>query len=234
MKVQQSFLYWSGGKDASMALYKSLNNPQINLQFLYTTIQQELRRISMHGVPEQLLLKQVAAIGLPLRLMELPASTTHNYYEQITAQQLQAYAKEGLEQAIFGDIFLEDLKEYRLKQLQPWGIQAHFPLWKQATKALLQEFIDLGFKAVVVAANARLLDRSFLGRILDHSFLEDLPANVDPCGENGEFHTFVYDGPIFNHPVVFELGEVVEHQYEAAAGSTHDTVFLFQELKSMQ
>lgn len=135
-------------------------------------------------------------------------------YDDAMKKTIQTLKAEGYTHTVFGDIFLEDLKAYRVERLREVGIKAEFPLWKQDTKELLLEFIDLGFKAITVCVNAKLLGESFVGRILDKQFLSDLPEGVDPCGENGEFHTFVFDGPIFNSPVDFKLGEKVLKQYK--------------------
>ncbi len=130
-------------------------------------------------------------------------------------EKLKALKEEGFTGAVFGDIFLEDLKQYRETQLATIGFKAIFPLWKRNTAELMHEFIDLGFKTIVVCTKAEVLDENFVGRVIDKDFLKDIPAHVDPCGENGEFHTFVYDGPIFQKPVEFTIGEKVYREYVA-------------------
>jgi len=169
----------------------------------------------MHGVREELLEQQAVSIGITLQKFVLPDQPTMDEYERETDQLLNQLHNENFTHSIFGDIFLEDLKKYRETQLAKVNIKALFPLWKRNTTELINEFIDLGFKTIIVCVKAELLDESFAGRIVDKDFLKDLPGNVDPCGENGEFHTFVFDGPIFTNPISFELGEKVFREYKA-------------------
>jgi uncharacterized protein (TIGR00290 family) len=140
------------------------------------------------------------------------------------------FTNQNINNCVFGDIFLEDLKTYREQQLKPAGIKAHFPLWKRPTSEIIKEFIDLGFKAKVVSINANLLDKSFAGRELDQSFINDLPKGVDVCGENGEFHSFVYDGPIFKKPIPLSVGEIVKKEYKSDENSEWDTAFWYADL----
>ena len=185
-----------------------------DVDLLVTTINDHHKRVSMHGLREELLLAQAGVIGLPLHLIRLPESPSMEEYGEIMKTTVQHLQSEGYSWSGFGDIFLEDLREYRDQQLNQLGIQTHYPLWKESTQKLAQSFCDEGFKAVVVCVNGKLLDRSFAGREYDKSFINDLPDNVDPCGENGEFHTFCYDGPIFNTPVKFDIGETIQREYE--------------------
>ena len=217
----KSFFNWSGGKDSSLALYYALKDAQYSIEKLLTNIDNEHRRISMHGVREELLEQQAASIGIPLQKLILPNQPSMTEYEKYTMQMLTELKEQKFSHSLFGDIFLEDLKIYRERQLEKLEITAVFPLWKRDTTQLINEFIDLGFKTMVVCVKAELLDESFAGRIIDKQFLQDLPANVDPCGENGEFHTFVFDGPIFNKPVRFELGEKVFRKYKAPADASN-------------
>ena len=167
----------------------------------------------MHGLRKELLLKQIEAIGIPGNLIELPEQPTNQEYESIMKSKVQELLNEGYTTTVFGDIFLEDLKAYREKQLEPYGIQAVFPLWKKDTKELLTKFIELGFKTIIVCVNSDKLDQSFAGRIIDHDFINSLPDDVDSCGENGEFHTFCFDGPYFKNPVPFTIGETIYSEY---------------------
>jgi uncharacterized protein (TIGR00290 family) len=169
----------------------------------------------MHGVRETLLDAQARSIGLPLQKILLPEQPTMPEYEQQMMETVKKLHAEGFTHAFFGDIFLEDLKNYRQEQLARAGFQACFPLWKKDTVALVHEFIDLGFKAIIVCINAQVLDQSFAGRMLDRNFLKDLPAGVDPCGENGEYHSFVFDGPIFKEPIKFVKGHNIFREYKA-------------------
>lgn len=226
----KAIMNWSGGKDSTLTLYKVLSEG-IELEGLFTTISHQLRRITMHGVREELLDAQAAALGIPLYKLELPASDTMDLYNQLMQEKMNAFKKAGVTHSIFGDIHLEDLKKYRESQLNKVGVKALFPLWKLPVKDVITEFIDQGFKAVVVCVNARYLDQSFVGRTLDADFIKDLPEEVDVCGENGEFHSFVYDGPIFKQPVPIKLGEVVYKDYSNGKENLdYDTGFYFQDL----
>lgn len=169
----------------------------------------------MHGLRRSMLEKQVKAIGIPLTTIELPESPSMDEYNSIMGEKINSLAKQGFTHTAFGDIFLEDLRKYREEKLSQHDIKTMFPLWKKDTKELISNFLDLGFKTIVVCVNGNLLDKSFVGRVIDEQFLKDLPDNVDPCGENGEFHTFCFDGPIFSSPVKFEIGEIVSKSYTA-------------------
>ncbi|OGX88196.1 Dph6-related ATP pyrophosphatase [Hymenobacter glacialis] len=213
---QQAIFNWSGGKDSALALYKVRQAGQYEVQTLLTSISEPYQRISMHGVRVALLDQQVASIGLPCHLLVLPEMPTMEAYEQHMTTTLQDLQRQGATVSIFGDIFLADLRRYREEQLARLSLQAAFPLWGVPTTALIREFLDLGFKTITTCVNEKYLDQSFVGRVIDEQFLRDLPAGVDPCGENGEFHTFVFDGPIFTRPIAFEKGEVVYRKYTPA------------------
>ncbi|WP_418263058.1 diphthine--ammonia ligase [Flavobacterium faecale] len=210
----QALFNWSSGKDSALALYKTLQNPEITINCLLTSVNQQYQRISMHGVRVELLEQQAASIGLPLEIMTIPEMPTMEVYEDVMAKTLTKLKNQGITHSIFGDIFLEDLRKYREDKLATIGFTGIFPLWKIPTTNLINEFITLGFKTIVVCVNEKYLDQSFVGRVIDESFINDLPDNVDVCGENGEFHTFTFDGPIFSKPVDFKIGEVVYRKYE--------------------
>jgi len=210
----KAFFNWSGGKDSAFALYKTLNENIYSVEYLLTTVSAKYHRISMHGVREELLDKQTQSIGIPLQKVFLPDVASMEVYENAINDQMVEFQKKGINHAIFGDIFLEDLKQYRIEQLKRINMQAVFPVWKIDTMDMVLDFIAKGFKAIVVSIDARYLDNSFAGAQLDKHFLNNLPKNVDPCGENGEFHSFVYDGPIFKSPVTFTIGEKVYKEYE--------------------
>ena len=216
-QLNKSFFNWSGGKDSALALYHVLREKNYAVERLLTNINGANNRISMHGVREDLLAQQAAAIGIPLQKLILPEQPSMQAYEQKMSQTLSGLKDEHFTYSLFGDIFLEDLKVYRENQLATIGLFAVFPLWKRDTTELIHEFIDLGFKAIVVCIHNEVLDKSFAGRVIDKEFLKDLPKNVDPCGENGEFHTFVFDGPIFKKPILFNTGEKVFREYKAPA-----------------
>ena len=210
---QKAIFNWSSGKDSSLALYKILQEDQFEITSLLTSINKEFQRISMHGVPISLLEKQAESLGLPLVKMEIPKEPSMEHYQKIMSETMSEIKSQGVTHSIFGDIFLEDLRTYREEQLQSIGMKAVFPLWKQNTSDLIHEFLDLGFKTIVTCVNETYLDKSFAGRIIDRESIKDLPENVDPCGENGEFHTFTFDGPIFKNPIAFEIGDTVKKTY---------------------
>lgn len=200
---------WSGGKDSALALYDIQQSKQFEIAHLVTTINAAVNRISMHGVRYELLEAQSNALNIPIFPIYLPDNPTMSSYEEAMRSRVEALREFGLKDCVFGDIFLEDLRAYREKQLNTVGIQAHFPLWKQPTAEVIRRFLDLGFKTMVVCVDNSKLDETFVGRTIDSQFIDNLPDDVDPCGENGEFHTFVYDGPNFNTPIAIELGEKV-------------------------
>lgn len=206
---------WSGGKDSALCLHQVFLDKKWDIRFLLTTLNGVNKRVSMHGVSENLLDMQAKSIGIPLKKIFLPEFPSIQEYETIISEFLGQQKAKNITISVFGDIFLEDLREYREKQLAIKGFKAEFPLWKRNTKELALEFINKGFKAIIVSVDSRFLGKSFAGRIFDESFLGDLPENVDPCGENGEFHSFVFDGPIFKNPVEFKKGEIVYMEYQS-------------------
>lgn len=207
---------WSGGKDSTLALHRVLAEKRFDIRYLLTTLSEQYKRISMHGVREELLEQQAASIGIPLKKIYLPENASMDSYNKIMETTMKDLAAENISTAIFGDIFLEDLKKYREEQLSKVGFTAHFPLWKEDSKDLLNEFLSLGYKTILVCINEKQLDKSFAGRIIDGNFINELPPDVDPCGENGEFHSFVFEGPVFNHPIKFTTGETVYRNYKPA------------------
>jgi len=213
--MTKAYFNWSGGKDSSLALWKIIQEKKFSVDYLLTSVNSFHNRISMHGVRRELLEAQAKALNIPLITIELPEQSSMNEYETAMMQKLTWFKEQGIHHSIFGDIFLEDLKKYREEKLAMAGFKCVFPIWKKDTKELIAEFISTGFKAIVVCINAKFLEKSFCGRIIDKNFCDDLPASIDVCGENGEFHTFVYDGPIFNKPVRFKKGEIVYKEYLA-------------------
>ncbi len=214
MSKLKTYFNWSTGKDAALAYCHILKDEKYHVDHLVTSINAHHNRVSMHGLRRELFIKQTQEIGLPVTTIELPEEPTMEVYNKQMDQVVTNLVSKGYTHCCFGDIFLEDLRIYREEQLKKYNITACFPLWKRDSKALVTEFIALGFKAVVICIKSDLLDASFVGRNIDESFIKDLPENVDPCGENGEFHTFCYDGPIFKNPVKFTLGEKVYREYK--------------------
>jgi len=221
--LKKALFNWSSGKDSALALYKILQNPDFKIEYLLTSVNQQFQRISMHGVRVELLEQQAKSIGIPLEIMQIPEMPSMEVYENVMQQTLEKLKEKGIIHSVFGDIFLEDLRQYREDKLATIGFEAVFPIWKIPTKDLIQEFIALGFKTIVVCVNERYLDQSFVGRIIDQQFIDDLPENVDVCGENGEFHTFCFDGPIFQKPIEFETGEIVYRKYEKPKQESSNT-----------
>lgn len=212
--MKKAFLNWSSGKDSAYALYLLQQQKEYSVEKLVTSVNSETNRVSMHGLRKELLLQQAESIGLPLHIISLPGNVSMSVYNEVMQKETDLLKSEGFTHSVFGDIFLEDLRKYREQQLQKAGLQAVFPLWKKNTSELMNEFLKAGFKAITVSVNSKVLDSSFCGRIIDNEFLADLPSGVDPAGENGEFHSFVFDGPNFKFPVAFRKGEVVEKTYE--------------------
>jgi uncharacterized protein (TIGR00290 family) len=214
---------WSGGKDSALSLYRILQAQQYDVLCLLTSISEQYQRISMHGVRVDLLDSQAESVGLPLIKMSIPEMPTMEIYEKVMRATLTNLKTQGATASVFGDIFLEDLRRYRENKLSELDLKGIFPLWKTPTDKLIREFIDLGFKTITTCVNEKYLDKSFAGRIIDDDFLKDLPGNVDPCGENGEFHTFVFDGPIFKAPIPFDKGELVYRKYTPAKQKDNST-----------
>jgi uncharacterized protein (TIGR00290 family) len=204
---------WSGGKDSSLALYRVLQQGEYEISNLVTSVSEKYQRVSQHGVRVELLEQQASSIGIPLHKLIMPDFPSMEVYNKMMMDALLNFKKEGIEHSIFGDIFLEDLRKYREDRLALAGFKGIFPLWKISTKELADEVINLGFKAVIVCIDEKHLDKSFVGREFDRQFLNDLPEKVDLCGEYGEFHSFVYDGPIFQKPIPFTKGDILYRKY---------------------
>lgn len=200
---------WSSGKDSAMALHELKKRENIEIAGLLTTVTEGYDRISMHGVRRVLLRRQAKALGYLMEEIEIPQNCSGEVYERRMGDAVQKYRDNGVKFAAFGDLFLQDVRAYREERMGRVGMECVFPLWGRATGDLAEAFCDLGFKAIVVCVDTEQLNQEFAGREFDRSFLEDLPKGVDPCGENGEFHTFVYDGPIFRSPVKVQLGQKI-------------------------
>lgn len=202
----KAVMAWSGGKDSSLALHRLLSQGQHQVVALLTTISSEFRRISMHGVREELLEQQAQALGLPLVKMEV-LERTNIAYEKELERHLRAFKAQGVEAIIFGDIHLADLRAYREGVLERAGLSGVFPLWQESPRALLDEFFARNFRAVTCCIDAQKLGEEHVGRLLNEDFVQSLAVDVDVCGENGEYHSYCFDGPIFQRPVAYRLGE---------------------------
>jgi uncharacterized protein (TIGR00290 family) len=209
MSAPEPILFcWSGGKDSAMALHTLLQRSDVRIAALLTTVTEGYERISMHGVRRELLERQAQSIGLPLHEVRIPPQCVNPIYEARMEEALRLHLAQGVRTVAFGDIFLEDLRAYREKNLARIGMTAIFPIWKHDTRQLIRSFHASKFRAVVVCVDSKILDPRCAGREFDESFFRDLPPHADPCGENGEFHTFVFDGPIFRSPIHVRTGEI--------------------------
>ena len=206
---QAVLLSWSGGKDSCLALWELQKTPNIRVAALLTTVTRDFDRVSMHGVRRVLLERQAASLGVPLHQILISRSATNQEYGTKMGEAFSGYRELGVDLVAFGDLFLEDVRAYRQRLLARHDMVGLYPLWGKDTATLIREFIRQGFKTAVVCVDPAQLDPSFVGRVIDEEFLAELPARVDPCGENGEFHTFVFDGPMFQNAVAFSFGEIV-------------------------
>jgi len=202
-------LSWSGGKDSSLTLYELQGTGRYQIASLLTTVTEGYDRISMHGVCTILLERQAESLGLPLHKIYISKTCVNQEYESKMGEALAIHQNNGVECVAFGDIFLEDLRKYREENLAKQGMKGLFPIWRRDTRELVRTFIQLGFQAIVVCVDSKVLGPSFAGKLIDYDFLKRLPDPIDPCGENGEFHSFVFDGPIFGEEIKFAVGEVV-------------------------
>ena len=200
---------WSGGKDSAMALDMLLQQKQFRIVALLTTVTETYDRIAMHGVRRELLRQQSRSLRLPLHEVFIPPQCVNAVYEARMGEALRFFYSQGVRKVAFGDIFLEDLRAYREKNLARIDMAALFPIWKRDTRELIRHFHGRHFRAIAACIDSKVLDPSFAGRELDESFFRDLPSHADHCGENGEFHTFVFDGPIFQSPIPIRRGEIV-------------------------
>ena len=214
MNKHKTYFNWSSGKDSALALYHLLQDEQYTVDELITTINTHYNRVSMHGLRKELLEAQTQSIGIKSSFIELPEMPDMVTYEMKMLETVVRLKTEGFTHTAFGDIFLEDLKAYREAQLAKQNISAVFPIWKRDTKELMHEFLDLGFKTIIVCANSKFFNEDFVGTVIDKNFIDNLPEGVDPCGENGEFHTFCFDGPIFKNPIDFTIGKKVYREYD--------------------
>jgi len=204
--MEKVIFAWSGGKDSAISLYEIQKDEKYEIVSLLTTITEDYDRVSMHGVPRTLVEQQAYSLGLPIEDVFIPKSCSFEEYESKMREVLARFRQKGIYSVVFGDIFLEWVKKYREDNLSKLGMMPIFPIWGRDTAELTRSFIALGFQAVTTCVDSRLLDKSFVGRMLDKHFLAELPSNVDPGGENGEFHSFVFDGPIFNERISYKVG----------------------------
>ena len=208
--MKKVWLSWSSGKDSAWTLHQLRQQGNYQITGLFTTLNQVFDRVAIHAVRRSLLKKQARAVGLPLRLISLPWPCSNAQYERIMDETWLAAVDSGVTAIAFGDLFLNDIREYRVKQLKGTSLEPIFPLWNLPTSALAQQMIDSGVRAKLTCVDPKQLDGGFAGRDFDFSLLADLPPGVDPCGENGEFHSFAYQGPMFHHSLEVRVGEIVK------------------------
>ena len=207
--MEKVLLCWSGGKDSAMALYEIQKDHRYEVESLLTTITEDYNRVSLHGVRRALVKQQTQSLGLPLEEVFIPKDCPNQEYESKMRDTLTKFKQAGVNLVAFGDVFLEEVREYREDNLSRLGLKGLFPLWERDTAELAWSFITLGFQAITTCVDAKVLDSGFAGRILSREFLADLPAGVDPAGEHGEFHSFVFDGPVFRERIPYDLGDKV-------------------------
>lgn len=238
MTKQRVSVSWSGGKDSAFALYKILLSGEYDVMSLHTIIDEDNKRVGLHGIREELISLQAKELSLPLEILYLQTSSDHGNYERLLKNYYNTCKRKGIDGIIFGDIFLEDLRSYREELMKESGLLLIFPLWKIDTNFLIHDFINAGFKTLLCSVNADLFDKTVAGKTIDTTFIEGLSPAIDPCGENGEFHTFVYSGPIFKNDIPTVKGEVVKKDYsyqkKLADGSLQNLTagFWFQDLQA--
>lgn len=208
MSLPAAVFSWSGGKDSAYGLHQVLEQKRYDVKYLLTTVNKNFKRILMHGIREELLDLQAASVGIPL-IKVMMDEGTNTEYEQQMEKALSELKKEGIQHVIYGDIFLEDLRAYREQTLSKSGMTAVFPLWKSNTSWMMRNFLGKGFKTITCCIDETVLSKEWVGKEVDGSFIDNLPHTVDPCGENGEFHTFCYEGPVFKKKILFSKGERV-------------------------
>lgn len=237
MSKRNVTISWSGGKDSAFALYRILLSGEFTVKHLHTVINKDTKRVGLHGVHETLIELQAAAIGLPLIKLYLESSDGHGPYEKLTKGFYRQCSSTGIDAVVFGDIFLEDLRRYREELLKGSGLSSLYPIWNIDSKLLWSDFINAGFKTVLCSADARYFNPEQLGNTVTFDYLKTISTEVDLCGENGEFHSYVYDGPVFQHPVLITKGEVVSRKYsyqkinEDGSLQKLESKFWFQDLR---
>jgi uncharacterized protein (TIGR00290 family) len=209
-KLPRAVVAWSSGKDSAWALHEVRRCGEVEVVGLLTTVNETFERVAMHAVRERVLDMQAGALGLACRKVRIPSPCPNEVYEARMGEAVSALRAEGVSEIVFGDLFLEEVRAYRVRQLDGTGIAPRFPVWGRDTRALAHEMVAAGVRAILTCIDPRKLERSFAGRIFDAALLADLPSGVDPCGENGEFHTLVTAGPLFQQPLPVAPGPVVE------------------------
>lgn len=218
---------WSGGKDSALALYKVMMSGEYEVVALLTTVNRDNRRSTMHAIPERLLQAQADNIGLPLHVVDLTPAGDMEDYADAMLKAVSFFKEMGGAHFIFGDIYLSDVRAYRERQLSPYGIEVVEPLWGMTCDEVMEEFLESGLQTVVVTTMADKLGKEYIGRVVDRDFLRSLPDGVDVCGENGEYHTLCYGGPLFERPVPFTIGEPFLFSHEVGMGDGSKQTFSY-------
>ncbi|WP_231459633.1 MULTISPECIES: diphthine--ammonia ligase [unclassified Pedobacter] len=217
---KQCIFNWSGGKDSTLALHYALQDDSLEIKYLVTTVTEKFNRVSMHGVRAALLIKQAQSVGIPLYQIQLPDMPDMETYDNVMKNHMNHFKACGITHSIFGDIFLEDLRKYREEKLSEVGLKAIFPLWKRNTTDIVNDFLNLGYKTIIVCCQQNL--KLYCGEVITKDLINNLPPDIDPCGENGEYHTFAFDGPVFNNKLDFNIGEMVFRSYSKPSDTTQD------------
>jgi uncharacterized protein (TIGR00290 family) len=205
---------WSGGKDACLALHYLIISDEFEIDHLHTVLGEETDRVGMHGIKKELIEAQSKSLNIPLKISYLPSDISNKSYDTVMQDYANYCKSKGIETIAFGDIFLEDLRKYREEKMAEAGMKCIFPLWQKPTRDIIEEFLDLGYQTKICAGDASKIKKENIGQLINLQLLKNLPEDVDPCGENGEFHTFVYDGPIFQIPIEVKINSVHSHFYE--------------------
>lgn len=227
MEKIKSVFNWSGGKDSAFALYKVLQSGLYDVVALLTTVNSSSSRSTMHDIPLELLKRQASSIGIPLYVINLSPASGMDEYNKAMSDAVLHFKEQGVATFIFGDIFLYDVRKYREDALRPLGIDVFEPLWDKSSREVMEEFLQSGLKTVIVTTTATVLGREYIGRHIDESLIKDLPESADVCGEQGEYHTFCYDGPIFSHPVTFTLGQPYEKSFPIKLDDGTEQIFSY-------
>lgn len=230
--MDKAVFNWSGGKDSALALWEILQEGKYEVISLLTTVNKETKLSSMHNISESLLCKQAESIGLPIHILDLTPKGDMIDYEKAMIKSVEHFKKQGVTDYIFGDIHLEDVRRYREEQLNPLGITVVEPIWEKDTKIVMNKFLKSGLKTIITTTTTDLLGKDFVGRIIDDSFIADLPPNIDICGENGEYHSFCYGGGMFKYPISFKLGSVQTKSYSIKPqdGKEEEFTYYFAEI----
>ncbi|PIB35671.1 hypothetical protein BFP72_09840 [Reichenbachiella sp. 5M10] len=232
MKKTRISVSWSGGKDSAYMLYRLLADPEYMVVELHTALSVQTHRVSMHGVSKDLIQAQADALGLPLVFLSIPADQTNASYEKVLAKYYHSLKKKNIYHIASGDLFLQDLKIYRDNLFANHDMIGVYPLWQENTSQMILDVLNLGFKTVLCCTKQELFPRSLCGHVLTHDLIENLPDTVDPCGENGEYHSFVFDGPIFQNTISYQVHEITNHTYEYTVDDqTQTTHFEFADLR---